>query len=297
MSRTYRMAANGSLSTNVWRYLGAPTVLCLVFWGCRGSSASLKGSSGQAIDGPGLTSEAEAFIEDSVPKVWRWSEFWTNGDPDRDKAYSESVGKTVPVQIYFGGSSLVVFVPSFHRAFVYERGSEWNFDHPSEVSWPGVEVLNDLSGVLKKAPTGMSKPLGGFEGEASYWRGDGQIRVLPLSLTPDGPISPEKRSLLERITSEAEKAGEKFFEKGKGVTITIPNFEPGEPEVWVLMKGQKDAAMIISFRLSIDPRETVAGFNNVVDYDTSVARYGIKLGFAEKIKTTAIKTVKYVVGD
>ncbi|MGH9759303.1 MAG: hypothetical protein ACREDR_45745, partial [Blastocatellia bacterium] len=151
------------------------------------------------------------------------------------------------------------------------------------------------STLLKEPPLGMAKALGESSSEKDYWEGEAEIRPLPLGPTGYLPIDPEKKAFLNEITEEAELSADKFYEAGKQVTLTIPNFDAGEPEIWVLVRGGNQAGMVIGLLLHTTPKQPVL-FDSVVDYDVSVDRYGIKTDDAQKIEANALRTIKYVVG-
>jgi len=280
------------------KLISLPVFFTLTYTGCGISAASLTEASGGAQESAefALTAVQDAFLKDNLPKLLRWYQLWTRADPFDDQTYLNHVGKVLQAQVYGLSDHVVVFIPALHRAFVYERVPDGALTHPGEVSWTGMDQAQDLSQLLREPPMGRARPLGNFKGAIKYWRGNSPLMLLSSLPPAYETMNPSKDGLLDRIANEARTAARKFYDKGEEISITIPNFDLGEPQIWVMMKGQKDSGMVISIQLSVNPSGEPA-FMNVVDYDISVARNGIKTDCADKIRENSLKTIRYVIGS
>jgi len=243
-----------------------------------------------------LTTGEKASIQTLVPRLLRWYEFWTIPDPERDENYLANVGKPEPIQIYSVKDRVVVFVPLLRNgALLYDRNSE-GLSNPTQVSWPGIDRVSDLSVLLSEPPLGATRPLIEPNSDPGYCKSEGQATVLPLGQTGYQPMSPQKQALLDQITDEAERTANRFFKPGEQVTLTISNFDIGEPEIWVLVTAPNQPGLVMSLRLNTESQDKPPVFNNVVDWNIGVPRNGIKTNDAEKIRAVAIRKVKYRAG-
>lgn len=138
-------------------------------------------------------------------------------------------------------------------------------------------------------PTKEDEPLPKLE----YWVGDAEITLPPPGPPPYEPVSEDKQLLLERILQETIKYTEMMFKKGELATITVPNFNVGDPRIWVLMEHEQGGGAIIDIQLNTNPKDEPVSFAGVVTYDIRVDRYGIKDDSEEKIRRQALKILKH----
>jgi len=304
-------------------FLLVPLALCMSVYGCGGTRASRSGTEiNQRTQASSLTltSDQIAFIEKNVPKAIAWQMYWTQPDASKDPSYAARAGKSVSAKYVNLECAVMIWIDDLrYSSVVYVKMPDGQLDYPGFLGYTdGNADLDDLlkSGNLSStswhlfllkldyfagpglslAPEQKEKYRQQFKSISSYSLTDGEVTLPPLGPPTYEASSETKERLLERITTEAVEQCNKMYREGETVTITIPNFNVGDPRIWVLMEPQRGRGVIIDIQLCTNPKDEPVIFGSVVNWDIKVDRYGVKDDTIEKIRDQLLKVWKHRVG-
>jgi len=299
------------------------TLIILFYLGCRGMSAEYQTvGPNSKQDELVLTKEQIDFIEENVPRLLQWQEFWTTGDPETSSVYTENIGKRLPARFISLKGAVIILMPKLdNEAIIYVKMPDGRLDYPGFGGWVGMREDKDFDEFIRTPPSSTNWSLfrsliqtsegkelnltqeqremylNLFNSSTRCWMTEGKIILPGPGLPKYDPINEGKKHLLERITGKAIEEAEKTFDKDDWVTITIPNFNVGDPFVLVLIEQKKGGGIIVRFQLNTNPKDEPIIFAGVDNWDTSVNRYGIKDDTPEKIKRVSLKTLEYTVKE
>jgi hypothetical protein len=296
-------------------------MLACICAGCRGSYAKSQVLDANTTEDSelALTKGQIVFIEDNASKVLAREAYWTWADGYTDKGYVENAGKRVSVKVISLKRTVIVFIPKLgHTGIMYVRTHDGHLDHPRLADWMVATGKQGVAELIRESSYDSDRYLFRFhdknelnstqgQGEwqlelenlkEKYQVIDAEIVLLPVGRPAYEPMTEDKQLLLDKIIEEASKQAETMFDKGEVVTITAPNFNVGDPRIWVLIERNKERAddtsgVVIDMQLNSNPKDDPVEFTSFVIHDIKAERYGVKTDTVDKIKLNSLKILKY----
>lgn len=245
--------------------------------------------------------------------------YWTWAGDYVDKRYVENAGKMIAVKVITLTETVIVFIPQLSdSAIMYVRIGR-RLEDPISADWMMVRgepavMRGSSSGDCyvihssDKVDFAREKPNStqgqrewhiDLENPGKQYRVvDRQIVLLPLGALPYGPMSEDKKLLLEGIVQEVEKQADIMFDKGETVTIAVPDFNLGDPRIWVLVERIKEKSgdiggFVIDIQLNSNPKDHPAKFTSFVIHDTKELGFASQADVIKKIRLHSIKTINH----
>ena len=314
---TSQISRSTSARKSVTAFLTTHACLCAV--GCRGSQADNIGKESVCNNRElSVTDQNLNDIKDSVQKLFQWEAYWTYNDLDSNAWYLKNIGPSISISIFSLRRGVIVFVPGFDSSVVkFRKDIEGTLSNPVFIRSRATFEQDTLKAIAKVLGNweeflffaGIETSKGSYripilvsDGEMTRYLDKNRDKInycetqSEINLLPPGPITYEpmdekKQALLEEIVKESARVAKSMFTESRKVTITVPNFNYNDSQIWVLLEVPNRESYTVSMNLDVTNPKTSVSYMTTVEIKGS-PKYRTPIAADEKIRKAAIKCIE-----